>query len=121
VKPDKELIKTIISVKDTIDLKYWDKSISIKNLSLEFGIDRKILGIMFKEQFGVTIHEYLNKRRIEKARELLKKNQHSISDVASLTGFSSRTNFYRVFKRMEGISPRECIINWENLCRILSK
>ena len=107
MNPDKELIKKVIIIRDVIDLTCSDHSISIKTLSSKFEIDRKTLGNIFRELFSERIHERLNRIRVGKAKGLLEENKHKICKVAHLAGFASRTHFYRVFKDIEGISPRQ--------------
>ena len=107
MKPDKELIKKVIIIRDAIDLTCSDNSISIKTLSSKFEIDRKTLGNIFRELFSEKVRERLNRVRVEKAKGLLEENKHKICKVARLTGFASRTHFCRVFKDIEGISPKQ--------------
>ncbi|WP_081719720.1 helix-turn-helix transcriptional regulator [Salinispira pacifica] len=52
--------------------------------------------------------EYINQRRIDRAKERLLKEPHArIHDIAAGVGFESDSYFGTVFKRFEGISPRE--------------
>ena len=54
---------------------------------------------------GVSFHELVDKVRKEKALELLKKKQHSLSEIAFLLGFSELSSFSRAFKKWTGSSP----------------
>ncbi len=56
-----------------------------------------------------TVHEYIRNRRLIKAKELLKKGTHKISEVAYLTGFYDHAQFTRSFKKTYSISPSEFI------------
>lgn len=61
-----------------------------------------------KKGSGMTIHEYLNKKRIDHAKKLLLKNINmTIEAVASDSGFASLRNFYRLFKEASGMSPAQ--------------
>jgi AraC family transcriptional regulator len=60
----------------------------------------------FRETFQVTPHAFVLDRRIERATELLARPDHSLLDVAQLTGFQTQQHFSRVFRQRIGISPR---------------
>ncbi len=59
----------------------------------------------FKEQFGVTPLEYINRERIKLAKQLLAEQRTSISHVSALCGFTDVNYFVRIFKKTEGITP----------------
>lgn len=60
---------------------------------------------MFKEELGISPNEFIIRERIKKAKELL--NQHSsVSEVAYNTGFSDANYFIRVFKHIQGETPK---------------
>jgi AraC-like DNA-binding protein len=60
---------------------------------------------VFRNITGKTIFVYLAELRIEKAKQLLKHQIFSISDVAEKTGFSDGYYFSKVFKKHTGVSP----------------
>ncbi|MDC7224489.1 MAG: AraC family transcriptional regulator [Spirochaetales bacterium] len=59
---------------------------------------------MFKQSFGLTPHDYLNRIRVEKSMELIKEGV-PLAQVAGETGFSSQPHFTRVFKKVTGTTP----------------
>jgi AraC family transcriptional regulator len=59
----------------------------------------------FKKATGYTVHHYLTGMRLERARKLLAANESSIADIAFQCGFSSQSNFTKVFVRSLDISP----------------
>ncbi|SKB41991.1 AraC-type DNA-binding protein [Sphingobacterium nematocida] len=61
----------------------------------------------FKEYFSVTIHDYLTRVRMEKARLYLLEDKLSVYEVALLTGYGHQNNFSSAFKKYYGISPGE--------------
>ncbi|NGM62216.1 helix-turn-helix transcriptional regulator [Sphingobacterium sp. SGG-5] len=61
----------------------------------------------FKEYFSVTIHDYLTRVRMERARTYLLEDKLSVYEVALLTGFGHQNNFSSAFKKYYGISPGE--------------
>ena len=60
---------------------------------------------MFKQELGLSPNEFIIKERIKKAKELLI-SQSSVSEVAFSTGFSDTNYFIRVFKQVEGVTPK---------------
>jgi AraC family transcriptional regulator len=59
----------------------------------------------FKKATGQTVHQYLTRMRLERAKELLAANESSIADIAFRCSFSSPANFTKAFVRSLGISP----------------
>lgn len=80
---------------------------SLKALSGALYINGSYLLRTFKENTGCTLLWYHNHMRCERAKEMLEKNELSISDVGEKAGFTSSSHFSRIFKKMEGMSPSE--------------
>ena len=59
----------------------------------------------FKAEFGITIMEYVTKKRMELAERLLLTTDEPLREVAGLSGFSDVEYFSRTFKRFYGTSP----------------
>ena len=60
----------------------------------------------FREQFGVTPLDFINQERIKLAKQLLAKPQNNVHTVSDLCGFSDVNYFVRLFKKMEGVTPK---------------
>lgn len=61
----------------------------------------------FKERTGMTLVQYMNGKRIEKAKQLLKNKNYSLWEVAELAGFSNANYLIRVFKKVTGQTVSE--------------
>ena len=59
----------------------------------------------FTRYAGLSPIQYLNRRRLEIACHLLESSNHSISDISSLTGFSSQSYFTQTFRKAFGMTP----------------
>jgi AraC-like DNA-binding protein len=59
----------------------------------------------FKEAFGETPHQYVLSRRVERAQELLRNTEHSVTDICLEVGFQSLGSFSAAFHRVAGMSP----------------
>jgi len=95
-------------------LNYIDENINNANLSLDLvaeSVNKSIpyVSKFFKEQIGCYFLDYLNRKRIGKAKELLN-GQMTIAQIALLVGYNSDVAFRRVFKKYEGITPSEYIV-----------
>ncbi len=60
---------------------------------------------LFRKQTGMTITQYLNKMRVELAKQLLVNENVSIKEAAYSSGFQDEKYFMRIFKRQEGMTP----------------
>ncbi|GLQ76179.1 AraC family transcriptional regulator [Vibrio penaeicida] len=61
--------------------------------------------MLFKEQTGVTPHQYVLGRRVDMAKKLIEQGNLSLGHIAELTGFSGQSTFTHTFSRLQGISP----------------
>jgi AraC-like DNA-binding protein len=62
---------------------------------------------MFKQATGLTFTDYLARVRVEKVKNLLLNPHKRISEAAFEAGFQSLSQFNRVFKKIEGLSPSD--------------
>ena len=60
---------------------------------------------LFKRATGETPLGHVARRRIERARELLRGGDHSVAEVAGRVGFADHSHFTRTFKRLTGVAP----------------
>ncbi len=61
----------------------------------------------FKSSTGLCFKEYLNYIRVQKASDMLRNTDLSVTGVAMACGFSDGNYFGDVFRRLTGVSPRE--------------
>jgi AraC family transcriptional regulator len=59
----------------------------------------------FSRMTGLTPHQYVIGRRVERARQLLEQDELSIATIAVETGFSSQSHLTEVFRRSVGVTP----------------
>ena len=69
----------------------------------------------FKQFTGQTLHDFVEKNRIEKAKSLLANTDMSLSEIAFACGFSSQSYFSYSFKRRMKMTPREYSLKYRNL------
>jgi two-component system, response regulator YesN len=90
------------------------KAISLKVLSQRFDISRIYLGQLFKKETGKNFSQYINERRVDSAKKLLRTTPLKANEIAALVGYSSPNYFYRVFKKYAGVYPSEYIEPFKN-------
>jgi len=59
----------------------------------------------FKESTGLSPHQYVLRRRVERALQMLKETSTNLVDIAYDLGFSSQGHFTTVFSKIVGVSP----------------
>jgi AraC family transcriptional regulator len=59
----------------------------------------------FKRSFGVSLYQYVLRRRVERATALLRDRRHSIAEIALTCGFSTQSHFSAMFKGKTGMTP----------------
>lgn len=84
---------------------HYNEQISTSVFAKKLFISESHLCRMFKQAVGVSVLEYINKFRIDKACVLLKNTNENISDIAMSVGFENLNYFDRIFKRYKNISP----------------
>lgn len=65
------------------------------------------LSRQFSKETGETVTEFINRKRIEKAREIFSQGNHSITEVALMVGFDNHNYFSSVFKKITSLTPSQ--------------
>ena len=101
--PDTEL--TVGQLIKTYVKNNLSKKITLCDLSWKLHCSTVTLTEHFKDEYGITIMDYVMKKRMEKARRLLTNSELSIHEVAEECGFSDNEYFSRCFKEWHGAAP----------------
>jgi signal transduction histidine kinase/AraC-like DNA-binding protein/CheY-like chemotaxis protein len=80
---------------------------TVEDLARDLAISRVQLYRKVKAILGISISDHINNMRLDKSKELLKKSNQTISEIAYAVGFSSPNYFSTSFKNKFGISPKE--------------
>lgn len=84
-----------------------DREIPLAELAQLTGLSPYHFIRAFRAESGRTPHEYLINLRIERARQLLRTTESSITEICYTCGFANPSHFATTFKRLVGISPSE--------------
>ncbi len=81
------------------------ESVSLEELAQRFFMSRSYLTRSFRNVTGFSVVEYMTYIRIQKAQQLLRESDRSITEIADLCGFGNITYFEKVFKEATGQTP----------------
>ena len=98
-----EKLKTVL---DYIHLHYAD-ALSIKELAAQCYFSEYYFMRFFKKHMHMTVIEYLNNLRMEKAVELFEQGHTSIIEVSMSVGFHSLSYFHKVFREKFSMTPKQ--------------
>lgn len=82
-----------------------NEEVDMELLAKEMGINRSLFFQKVKALANDSPYELLKSYRLQRAAELLVKDEYNVNEVCMMTGFKSRTHFSRLFKEKYGVSP----------------
>ncbi|MGN0243737.1 MAG: helix-turn-helix domain-containing protein [Lachnospiraceae bacterium] len=85
---------------------HLDENLSLDYLSKVFFVSKYHIAHVFKEDLGLSLHQYILKKRLSMCRDALLSDT-KIGDMIFQYGFKDYTSFYRAFKKEFGLSPKE--------------
>ncbi|WP_434098967.1 helix-turn-helix transcriptional regulator [Streptomyces xantholiticus] len=85
----------------------WAEPLDLEAIASHAGYSRYHFVRAFKAVYGQTPGQYLSRRRVERAREMLRTANLSVTEICTLVGFSSLGTFSARFKKQTGLSPSE--------------
>lgn len=85
---------------------HYTEKITLTKLAEEIHVNGSYLSRLYKLKTGQNLFEFINQMRVEQAKVLIGQGKR-ISETAQLVGFENSAYFSRVFKKIEGVSPRE--------------
>ncbi|MFD0714864.1 AraC family transcriptional regulator [Paenibacillus sp. GCM10027626] len=86
--------------------KHYMHDIPLSEFSSQFYLSPNYFRTLFKQATGKTPIEYLTAIRIEKAKQLMQEDSYTISQISTMVGYADLHYFSRLFKKLEGLSPK---------------
>ncbi|MEU7578836.1 helix-turn-helix transcriptional regulator [Streptomyces sp. NPDC041068] len=102
-----ERLRQLRRAKDVMDRDWADPHLDLDAVAAHAGYSRYHFLRAFKEVYGETPGQYLSRRRIERAEDMLRSADLSVTEICMLVGFSSVGTFSSTFKRQTGLTPSE--------------
>jgi two-component system, response regulator YesN len=99
--------KNIMKKVENYISKNYGKELKLESIAQLFGYNSAYLGKMFKKTFGDNFNTYLDKIRIDGAKQLLLNENLKVYEVSEQVGFKNIDYFYKKFKHYVGQSPKE--------------
>lgn len=103
--PDSKKMQEIHSYIET----NFCKNISLDELCFLFNTNKTTLCNRFRESYGTTVIDYVNRKRIQQAKIKLREGNENITQISIELGFNSVHYFSRLFKKYENLSPSEYV------------
>ena len=83
----------------------FSKDIHLNDMAQTAGLSAFHFAKLFKQSTGASPHQYILRRRLERAKELLRKPSMSLSEIGLESGFADQSHFTNVFRRFVGATP----------------
>ena len=90
-----------------IEDNYAKEGISLNEAANAAEVSPNYFSAMFRQEMGMTFTEYVTKKRMEKAKRLLRQTERNSGDIAAEVGFKDPHYFSFVFKKTQGCTPKE--------------
>ncbi|MDR2683052.1 MAG: AraC family transcriptional regulator [Dysgonamonadaceae bacterium] len=97
---DERIVKAVNYIRTRVDF-----NIGVEELAALFHLNKDHFIRLFKREMHCTPLQYINKKKIEKAQLLLTLQKNTVKNIALSLSFSDASHFFKIFKRVTGISP----------------
>lgn len=111
LQKDRAVSKQIVKCIDYI-FNNLHKRILISELAQFTRLNPSYLSRLFKKETGITVTEYIQNKKIETAKNMLKYSDHLPPQIATILAFPSQSYFIEVFKKRVGVTPKK----YQNMC-----
>ncbi|MBF2028326.1 MAG: helix-turn-helix transcriptional regulator [Oscillatoriales cyanobacterium C42_A2020_001] len=86
---------------------HLSEDISLAAIAAHLGMSQYYFCRLFKQSLGITPHQYLIQQRVERAKQLLKRRELNITEIALECGFVDQSHLAKSFRQYTGISPKQ--------------
>jgi two-component system response regulator YesN len=93
-------------IKSMIETRFQE-NVTISDIAKEVYLTTTYVCLIFKQETGMTLNDYLTKVRMETALDMLKDPANKLHDICYAIGYSEPSYFSKMFKKYTGLSPSE--------------
>jgi two-component system response regulator YesN len=86
---------------------HYVEAIRLETIANQFFVSKEHLSRTFKQEIGSTVMDYIIMKRMERAKELLQEPNVQIKTVAEAVGYADLNYFFRIFKKVTGVTPSQ--------------
>ena len=104
----KKLAASTKQVMDAIDYIYVHilERITVDQLAEAIFVSPAYLSRIFKKEMGVSVSEYIRRRKLDRAMNMLRFTDDELADIANQLAFSSQSHFIQQFRAHTGMTPK---------------
>lgn len=84
-----------------------EKKLTFEDILKHFNLSASVVKKIFREQMGCGIMDYFVRLKIDKAKELIREENYTFTEIAEILDFNTSQYFTTVFKRVSGMTPSE--------------
>jgi AraC-like DNA-binding protein len=95
--------------------------LGMKQLSRAVGISESYLSVLIKRETGENFTAILHKQRVTAAKHLLRESVYSFKEISSAVGYGSVSFFFKIFKRITGMTPKSYLLSLGDPAEIQQK
>ena len=99
--------KHVDRVVNIVKQEYSDPNLSTDGLAERLGLSSNYLREIFRDSMGVTMSNYINEIRCERASEMLLETSLSIAEISDRIGLSNQNYFFTLFKKFKNLTPQQ--------------
>ena len=107
----KEVKNISQEIREFINANYKDEGL-IEVIENRFKLTIKELEVLFEQNYGIGLREYVINRRLNAAKELLRFTIRPVKEVITESGIRNEELFYKLFKEKEFMNPEDYRRNW---------
>nr|WP_222857765.1 AraC family transcriptional regulator [Agrobacterium deltaense] len=101
---DRDIVARVDRLMETQAL-YRDEDLNLSRLARRLGLPSRQISGAINRSLGVNVSQYVNQLRIREACRLLEETEQSVTAIMLSSGFQTKSNFNREFRRVTGMSP----------------
>jgi len=81
--------------------------LTLAGMAARYGMNASYFSRLFHAQAGISLVDCINRERLQRSCQLLKRSDAGVADIALAVGYNNLSYFNRIFRRAMGVSPRE--------------